>query len=299
MDEVKYSLSKSRQGELIIVGESLLYATFPVVTILSFVGISPFFSVAFTTALSFFFFFLLVTVQKKWGEMKKKGIWKDILLTSLIIGVVFYTLVFWGLTATTAINASIIGLMEMFFSFLFFHFFLGERSSFFHVLGAVLMATGAFIVLSPTAFHLNSGDFFLLLAMAIVPFGNYFQKKARARVSAGVLLLVRSFISTVFLFPFALFFGDLPSQTQFFISFPFLLFNGIVVFGVSKVLWIEGIHRIPVQKATAINAITPFFTMVFAYFLLNEIPSLWQILGLIPIMAGIFLLTREKKIFSF
>ena len=295
---LKRSISHSRQGELIILGESLLYATFPVITILSFAGISPLFSAALSTGLSVVFFFFLVTLQKKWGDFQKKGIWKDLLLTSFLIGIVFYLLVFCGLTGTTAINASIIGLMEIFFSFLFFHLFLGEKSPFLHILGALLMAVGAFIILFPKEFFMHWGDFLLLIAMAVAPFGNYFQKKARAKVSGSFLLFIRSFISSIFLSLFALFLEEVPSTFEMINILPLLLFNGFAVFGFSKLLWVEGIHRISVQKATAINAVTPLFTMVFAYFFLAEVPSFWQILGFIPIAGGIFLLTWEQKTIS-
>ena len=69
--------------------------------------------------------------------------------------------------------------------------------------------------------------------------------------------------------------------------------------GFSKILWIEGIHRIPVGKAVSLEAINPAFTLILAYFILHEIPTKWQIFGFLPIFIGVLFVTdfslKSKK----
>jgi drug/metabolite transporter (DMT)-like permease len=68
--------------------------------------------------------------------------------------------------------------------------------------------------------------------------------------------------------------------------------SGIVIFGLSKVFWLEGIFRISVTKAISLSSISPVLTICFAYFLLSEVPTLTQIVALVPAIFGIYLLTR-------
>lgn len=292
---MKHLLSQTRQGELIIAGESVLWGAFPVIAILSFSQIAPPFAAAWSTLFSALFFIILVTVQKKWGDAKKLDAWKDILLSALIIGILFYALLFWGLTKTTSGNASIVGLMEIFFSFFFFEFLFKEKSPRSHIYGAILMIIGAMMVISHGELRFHSGDFLVLLAAAIAPIGNHFQRKARKKVSSGFLMLVRSGIGAVFLFVFAFLTCPLPEITVLFEALPFLFLSGTILLGFSKILWLEGIHRISVPKACTINSISPIFTLIFAYFLLGEIPTIWQIAGFVPIFVGILFVTRTHK----
>ena len=48
-------------------------------------------------------------------------------------------------------------------------------------------------------------------------------------------------------------------------SLLFLVINGVLLLGVSKILWIEGIHRINVTKANALNSLGPLLTLLFAW----------------------------------
>jgi drug/metabolite transporter (DMT)-like permease len=76
---------------------------------------------------------------------------------------------------------------------------------------------------------------------------------------------------------------------------PYILAIGILVFGVSKVLWIEALHRISITKMSAMLALPPIFTLILAYYTLNETPDLRQILGVIPILIGGYLITKPEK----
>ena len=76
-------------------------------------------------------------------------------------------------------------------------------------------------------------------------------------------------------------------------ALPFLLISGIFLFGVSKILWIESIHRISVTKANALESIAPLFTIIFAWIILQQQPTLWQALSFAPSFIGVLLLTNN------
>jgi len=171
---MKFLESRERQGEMLSISGALIWSFFPVISILTFSTLPPLFSAGLSILFAALFFAVIITLRGKWYELAKKEAWKDILLATFIVGIVFYTLFFLGLKRTTAGNASIIGLTAIFFNFLILSLWKKEPFVRSHFFGAVAMIGGALFVLFPGTFAFRSGDFLILLACAIVPVGNYF-----------------------------------------------------------------------------------------------------------------------------
>jgi len=282
------------KGELSIISHMLLWSLFPIFTIFTFLTLPSLYSASFSTLFAALFFSIVLAYKKKWSELLIKEAWIDIIIASFFIGVFYYGLYFIGLKFTTAGNASIASLMELFFSFLVLGLWGKEKIYLKKVIGAVLMFIGALILLLPKASGINYGDLIIVSATIITPFGNYFMQRARKKVSSITIMFVRSFISSISLFFLALFFFPLPTFTDITSSLIFLIPNGIIFLGLSKILWIEGIHRIQITKANSLSTITPLFTIIFSYFLLKEVITTNQIFGAIPIIIGANLILKKK-----
>ena len=240
------------------------------------------------------FFAVLLSIKKEWHELMTTSAYRDILLTTFIIGILCYIFSFFGLQHTSAGNASIITLTEIFFSFLFFHVLRKDYIPVQHTIGAVLVVCGAIIVLYPNIHSLQIGDLFILLAAFIAPLGNFFTQRARKKVSSETIMFIRSIITTLFILLLILIFridfsfSDLESSSL------LLLINGIFLLGLSKIMWIEGIHRISVTKAGALGSMAPLLTLFYAWLLLKDIPTVWQLFSLIPMAFGVILLSRQS-----
>lgn len=287
------NLSQQRQGELSIFSSAFLWSTFPVITILSYNTLHPIISLLFSTFFSLFFFAALIAKKNLWKEITNRAVYKDILIATFLLGIVYYVLVFIGLQYTSPGNASIISLTQIFFGFLFFHVFRREYIPTTHIWGGLLMICGALIVLASNFHTFQGGDLLILLANMIAPFGNFFAQKARKQVSSETIMFFRSGLSSIFLFFLALLLHIPFSIQAVQQSLLFLLINGFLLLGLSKILWIEGIHRISVPKANALESISPLFTLFFAWLLLSQPPTLWQLASLIPIALGVILLSKN------
>ncbi|MBI2175397.1 MAG: DMT family transporter [Parcubacteria group bacterium] len=289
-------LSQERQGEIFIFSEALLWSLFPVITVLSLGSFSPVVALGWSTLFAAVFFGIILAVKKKWKEFKNTSALKDILLATGIIGILYYLLFFFGLRSTSAGNASIIALSEIFFSFLFFNIWRKDYMPTAHIYGALFMLVGAVIVLFPNFTAFRSGDMMILLGAAIAPVGNFFQRRARGAVSSETILFIRSSVGApvVFLVAYAL--GGSFLAISFNKAFLYLIINGLLLLGLSKVFWIEGILRINVAKAGALSSVGPLFTLLFAWLFLHNAPTIFQMLSLIPIGAGIILLGSNKKV---
>jgi drug/metabolite transporter (DMT)-like permease len=288
-------LTQERRGELFIFLGALLWAFFPVITILSFNKLPALISLGISTSLGALFFAIILSIKKKWHEVKNTSALKDILLVTFILGITYYVLSFFGLKHTSAGNASIIALTEIFFSYVFFHVWRKDYISKEHIIGSILMLSGACIVLYPniTTFHL--GDILIVAAAIIAPFGNLFQQKARKKVSSETIMFVRSLISVIFIFFLAVIFKEKFSFTDIKGSFLVLAINGIFLFGLSKLLWIEAIHRVSVTKGNALSSFSILLTLLIAWVLLKNVPNVWQLLSTIPMIFGVILLSKKEK----
>lgn len=284
-----------RQGELFILLQTPLWALFPIITILSTNTLPPLTSLAWSTLFSCFVFAAIISIRKKWKETADIPALKDIFWVAVFNGTLYYVLFFFGLRYTSAGNASIIALSEIFFSFLFFHVWHKHHIPLKHIYGAVLVLVGSFIILAPSFSHFQKGDIFIVMATMVAPFGNFFQQKARKRVSSETILLVRSIISAPILFFAAYLLNAGLHANQLRSSMIFLLINGLVLLGLTKLFWVEGIHRINVTKALALASISPLFTILFAWLILHNRPTPWQLLSLIPMIIGVRMLSNRKE----
>ncbi|MFH1444623.1 MAG: DMT family transporter [Candidatus Peregrinibacteria bacterium] len=291
------TLHPSRTGEVSILLSAVLWSTFPVITILSLGTLSPLFSAGISTLFASVFFAGLLTLKKEWPLLRKHEAWKDILLTTLFIGVAFYGFMFLGLKHTSAGNGAILSLMEVFFSFLILGLLLRHEPLLPRtVIGGACMIFGALLVLLPKGTGgWQQGDLLIIIATVFAPLGNRFAQRARKVVTTNVIMFLRSIIGGTFLLLLAFWLESTPTQRDFFGALNVLLINGVLLLGLSKILWMEGIHRIPITKAISIASITPLLTLLVAWLVLYETPSALQISALVPIAVGMVLLTKASS----
>ncbi|MCK9272166.1 DMT family transporter [Candidatus Gracilibacteria bacterium] len=285
---------EERKGEIFIFFEALLWSLFPIVTILSLNTLSPITSLAWSTFFASIFFGITLYLKGNFREIKNKESLKDNLIGTFILGILYYCLFFFGLRYTTAGNASIIALSEIFFSFLFFNILKKKHLPVIHILGAIFTLSGAMIILAPNFTHFKLGDLLVLLAAMVAPIGNHFMLKAREKVSSENIMFIRSIISTPILFIIG-YLLNISLKISNFNSLLFLVINGFLLLGLSKILWLESIKRISVVKAGSLSSISPFFTLIIAWLVLDNIPNYNQLFAIIPMFIGIILLSYTKK----
>lgn len=287
-------MTETRKGEWYALLLSILESWFPILSIFAIEKIGAlnayFFVILFATIV------LLAVLRYKEGYkgLANRAALPDLLGTSFFITVLF-ALIFLGLRYTTAGNMAVILTLQLLFSYLYFNLYGRERMDRLHTLAAFLMGTGAITVLYPEPFHLNPGDILMLIAAAIAPLANRYQKRARARVGALTILTFRNLAALPFLLLCAWLFEGFPSMHAFTQALPYLLAVSLLVYVVAKIFWIESLHRISITKLSALIALIPLFTLAFASFTLNEVATTRQILGTLIIVAGAVLIVQPER----
>ena len=288
-------MQEERKGEIYMLLLSLLESWFPIFSLFSIALVGAMFSFALSVSIATVIFLSLVIYQKKIPELFSKAARKDLLLTTFFINLLFL-LAFTGLQYTTAGNMAVIIFMQLFFAYLYFNVFGNHKLSAVHTIGAIVMAMGALLVLIPEDLALNKGDAIIFVSAAIAPFANLYQKRARSYVSAESILAFRNLVALPVLFLIAFLSEPTPTIENLTKAAPYILAIGFLVLGLSKVLYIEALHRISITKISAMLALIPLFTLIFAYFTLNEVPELRQVIGIIPILIGGYLITKPENI---
>lgn len=286
-------MPEERKGELYIFLQVFLWGLFPVVTVATYAGLSPLSSLGWSLVCTAVFFLGLVAYRNLWSELKNPALWRYTLFIAFFLGTLYYGLFFIGLAHTTPGNAALIAQFEVLTSFLFFNIARREHISREHIAGSVLMLIGACVVLVPNISTPNLGDLLILASTFAPPLGNLYQRKARAIASSETIMLLRSSLTIPIAFLGAVLLGGLPPFSSVWSSLPFLAVNGIILLGVSKIFWIEGIHRISVTKANALSSFGPLVTLLLAWLFLEQAPTVWQLSSIIPLIVGTFLLTGQ------
>jgi drug/metabolite transporter (DMT)-like permease len=270
----------------------VLAGVFPLLAQGSFSSISPIFSLGIVSLIASLFFAAVLTWKKQWKDILVREVWGYLIGVAVVVGIVFYGFMFYGLEHTSAGNGAIVMLMEIFFSFLILGLWGKETFTPLHAFGAFLMMIGAGIVIFPGTFNFQWGDMIILIGTIFPPLGNYFAQQARKKVSSSMIMFVRSFISGIFLLLLAIFIAPIPSVDDVTSVIWLLLLNGIFILGLSKIFFMEALHRLPVTIAISFTALTPVVTLFLVFIFFKEAPTLWQMMGLVPMIVGVLLIER-------
>ena len=294
MEQLVKKFTEKQKGNAYIIVSGIFWSLFPVITVIGIKGVPIIVSLFWAIFFSIFLFLFMIAHKGKWAELRNKEAWKYAFGTAIFVGVIYYGLYFYGLSKTAPANAAIIALFEVATSYAYFQLFHKEHISKKHIWGIILATLGAVLILLRGFGHFNLGDLFILLGTFFVPFGNRYAQKTRKLVSGETQMFMRSVLTLPFLFLIATAMGTSPVSHPLGGALWWILFNGLLVLGLSRIFWTEAIHRMTVTKASAISSLSPFFTIIFAWLLLGQAPTPFQIFSLPILIVGIFLLTDVK-----
>ncbi|MBD3789595.1 MAG: DMT family transporter [Campylobacterales bacterium] len=287
-------MKKEREGEWLVVGLSFFESWFPILSIVSISHIGALYTYTYASVVALAFFLLVMYKRGLYSELKNPLAYKDLLLTSFWITLLF-ALVFVGMGYTTAGNMSVILFMQLLFSYLYFNLLGKEKMNMIHSMGALLMGSGALVILVPNDLRFNKGDILILVAAAIAPIANLYAKRARNFCSSETIVGFRTLAALPFIAGMAWWLEPAVTPSSFYKALPYVILVGLFVFGISKIMWMEALYRISITKMSAMTALVPVMTLCFAYLYLGEVPKFRQIVGILPVLIGGYLLTRPLK----
>lgn len=234
-------------------------------------------------------FFYILCSKKKFKNIFAKEKIKYLLGVVLFIVVLPSIFIFIGTGYTSSINTSILLQSELIFTFLACTIFFGEKATFGKFFATLFVFLGTFIVLFKGNLALDKGALLICIGTAFYPLGNFCQKKLLKVLDEYSLLFFRSFFGGIFLIIISLLTEDISGAVLLNLkeNFIYIVLASLSIFLVAKIFWFKGLKLIDISKAMPIVLSAPIFTLLFAYFINGEIPSLYQLIGVLFTLIGI------------
>ncbi len=287
-------MQNERRGILYAWLMAMLEGLFPILSIFILRYMGSLYAYAFSISVATLFFLLYLAVKRRLHELVQRDARYDLFMTALLINFMF-VLIFSGLRFTTAANMSVIIIMQFFFAYLYFNVFGSEKMGFLPTVGAFLMAIGGMVVVFPEDFRVNTGDLLILAAAAVAPVANVYQKRARTHVSAETILAFRNSVAIPVLLILAWLFEKPLESEAFKKAIGFILLNGMLIFTLAKILWIEALHFTSITKLSAMVSLIPVFTLIFSWFIFGELPDTRAMVGMVLVILGSLLIVRKES----
>jgi drug/metabolite transporter (DMT)-like permease len=290
-------IETERLGESLIICEVLVYALFPIVVNYTTKIMPPILFAGLSTIMAGVALFTYILIDKQLSKLKNIQALKYILAVTLFVIIIPSIFIFTGTSKTSGINTTILLQTEILFAFFICGIFVGEKITPQRIGGAVMVVIGAVAILYNGTFQINRGDLLIIAGTFFFPIGNIYAKKALELTTPAVILFVRSFLGGMIL----VFISLLSENYQVSLSgyamdnFEFILLNGALIYGLSRLLWYEGLKRLDISKATSLAMSYPAFSLFYSYIFLKEIPTIYQWMGFIIIFFGVFILTYKRK----
>ncbi len=284
-----------RLGELFIILQALMWGMFPVLANKS--NLPALLSAGICTLLSVLVLAPLAFKERIKWELINIYTLINLLITTLVLGFGFTALVFMANESSDPVTISILLLGEVPATFFILTLVGHEKLSFKQMFGGLLVVASSCFVILKGSLSTAESDLLVIVAVIATPLAHYYGKQLGRALTSTQILAFRNFVAGILLILVSRYLEPLPHRVELISSLPYLLPNAILVFGISKVLWQEGIFRLTIGKAASLNSIFPIVTMVGAYILIGSKPETRQILAVFPAILGVYLVTRiEPKI---
>lgn len=289
--------SEETVGVVLVLISILFYGLEPIISKYIVNTVNP----LFTATISILFasiipLFILISKGKVKELIKRENI-QYLFFISFFGSVVALILFLFGVGMTSGISASLLLQAEPIYSALLGFFILEEALSKRQFFAMFLIIIGVGVIFYNGSLRMNYGDVLILLTPLFYQISHTIVKKVMKKIEDDVIIAGRF----LYAMPIFLILSTLAGANQFEVLSQPLYFSLLLFLGVSwalgYILWIKAIKRINLSKATAIVAPYPVLSLIFAWVILSEVPTVYQITGLVLIIIGIYLIgkTRSEK----
>ena len=232
------------------------------------------------------------------SEIKRKE-WLLILAMSISGAVIAPLLYFTGLTQSKASDTSVLSNAEIVFTVLLAILLFREKLKPIGYLAIALVLVGVIIITTNLEFSTfifdikSEGNFLILTAMAFWGLDNNVSKIASQRIDAARLVQLKSAIGGSCLLVIVLLVRVPINITV--SEVPNIILLGVAGFGGSLYFFMNSLKRIGTVRTILIYSTSAIFGLFFASLFLHESIGVYQIIAIIMMLSGIFLIERNDK----
>ncbi len=289
-------MDKKASGYLYLFLCILLWASIPVASKKILLEMDYLQMLFFSSLFSLLTLFIILLITGKYRELKRHHRWEygNMLFLGFLGAYLYYILLYAAFSLTTAQEGFILAYTWPILVLLLAFLILKERITLRKISAILLSFLGIIIVISrgnlesvqPTNFL---GDILALSGAFVFALFSILGKKNNYErvIAAFMYFLIASLLSLITMLFFSTF--SFPTLTTLF----WLLYNGILVNGVTYVWWFRALERVETHIVSTMLYLTPFISLLYISLFLSESIMLTSIIGLIAIILGIFLQMKK------
>lgn len=290
---------REKEGIIFVIITIFIAGALPIIIKYGVGFIDPLFFAAMSSLIAGIFLFSLAVIKGNWKVLFRK----KYILSMLLIGFFGITLsnlfFFFGVSLTSAINSSILLVIEPLYSIFIGYLFLNEKITFKQIMFTFIIIMGTVTVLYKLRLKFNWGDLMILCTPLCWQIAHFFSKKLMTvykEITPPLIATARTLYGGIFLFILSISTGiNHFHQLRNIHILWILLLQGIIGFALHYSVWYEAIKRLNLSKATSLVSVYPAFSIILAWFILKEFPTLQQIGGFAIIIIGILGLSGIKS----
>ena len=265
---------------------------------------SPLLIIFFRLLLSFLLLFLIAKTSKRLQKIQKKD-YLFLVLLSFTQPFLYFIFEGYGIKHTSASIASIVIATIPLFTPIGAYFIFKERLSKMNILGLIISFGGVVLVVAEFGNRQSFSIFGIVMLFSAVIAGAIYGlglKKLTNSYNSITITTYQNLIGIFLFIPLMLTF-----ERENLIAFPKLItlelalsFFYLALFASSFafVLFTYGIQRIGPSKASAFSNSIPIFTILFAYFVLDESITIIKLGGMIIVLLGLYLSQIKNNRFA-
>ncbi len=239
--------------------------------------------------------FLILVLSGESFMVDKKTFWKLVFL-GLIGNTAYQMLFIHGINLTTASNSAIIIAMTPVFIALLSSLMKHERVHPAAWAGTLFSFVGFYLVIASRfgAIQISSqsvrGDLLIFFGNIFWAIYTVFSKPLLERMSPLKLTTLTMASGTFFFLPFCINdIAGIPYSTVSLKAWASLLYSGLFALVICYVIWYASVQRVGNTKTAIYDYLIPVFTVIFAYFIIDESITNQQAAGALIIFAGVYL----------
>jgi len=263
-------------------------------------GINPYiftFAKNIIVALFLFSIIIFATQFQKIKQLTKKD-WLKLSLVGLLGGSIPFLLFFKGLQLTTGASGAFVHKTMFIFVAIFALTFLKEKLNKTIFVAAVFLLLGNLLLLKLNSFAFTTGEILILLATLFWAAEFTLSKHVLKNVSGNIVAFGRMFFGSLFILIFLLATNQFQIiQTITLSQLSWILITSTFLF-FYVLTWYNGLKQIKVTTATAILLLGSPITTLLSIIFLGTTVTLLQLMGVLSISIGIFLVIYFSEAIS-
>ncbi|MDD3539389.1 MAG: DMT family transporter [Candidatus Caldatribacteriota bacterium] len=291
--------NKEKEGIILVIICVFIHGSQPILGKYGVSLVPPLFFASLTNLIAAVFLILLILARRENIFLLLKARYFLILLSIGFFGTTLSNILFfYGVRLTSGINSAILLQIEPLYALLIGYLLLKERINSRQIIATLFIILGTILVVYQGTSKLNWGDILVLLTPLCYQISHFFSKKLLNKTDLSPLFIAtgRTLYGGIFLFLLSQLAGihewSILAKHNMLSLF---IFYGIVVYALSYLTFYEAIKRINLSKASAIISVYPAVSILLAWFILREVPDIYQLAGFFIILLGIFRLSQVQS----